>query len=128
MELLFADSEEPDGLRLTVERFAEAMASGLYPPPGGIRLHHLLAACARSAEIRERQQALNQEAVDRMSKLVRRGQHEGRVRQDVDPSRVATLLLSVTEGLQLIGDIGSPFDPRALSRELLKLLAPPPGA
>jgi AcrR family transcriptional regulator len=127
MALLFADSEEPDGLRLTIERFAEAMASGIYPPPGGIRLHHLLAACARSTEVRARQQAINQEAIDRMAKLVRRGQHEGRVRQDVEPSRVSTLLLSLTEGLQVLGDVGTPFDPRALSGELLKLLAPPPG-
>jgi AcrR family transcriptional regulator len=126
LALLFADSEEPDGLRLTIERFAEAMASGLYPPPGGIRLHHLLTACARSTEVRERQQAINQEAIDRMAKLVHRGQHEGRVRQDVEPSRVSTLLLSLFEGLQVLGDVGTAFDPRALSRELLKLLAPPP--
>jgi len=122
---------EPTGLLETVLRFVAALGDGSYPltPPGNVRPHQLLDACARSERVRERYVALVRASLESVEGLVRTGQTGGLVRPDVGPREVATILLSTVVGAQTLLELGLPIDAPRIAATILAALgaASPPG-
>lgn len=111
-------------LERTIRTFAEAFASGMYPPTGAAASHQVLQACARSERIRERYVATLLEARDRVSALARAGQAAGTVRGDVEADEIANLLIALVLASQTLGEVGFPFDVRHSTDAVLRLLLP----
>jgi AcrR family transcriptional regulator len=125
MDTLIAHDHGALDLEHSIRLFAEAVASGAYPPKQGVvKLHHFLDACGRSKLIRARQSALIGEARRRLAEAARHAREAGRLRDDLDPDELATLLVTVVMGVDLMLEFGIPFDARRLGRAVLTLLAP----
>ena len=63
------------------------------------------------------------EAMHRVARGVEQGQKGGLLREDVDPSAVATLLLAAVIGGQTMSEIDVPYDLSATAAAVLKMLA-----
>lgn len=114
----------PGGLAEAVQRFVAASAAGKHPlmPGGGIRMHQLLDACARSPVLQQRYLGLVRDSSARITELVRDGQKQGLFRAELDPSQVATLLLVIVFGLETMSDLGVDMDLVAIGAQILALL------
>lgn len=126
METMFGAADRPADLAEIVTRFAQAVASGKYPLPGAVRLHHVLDACSRDGDVRARRAALYRRAMDNLGAAVRDGQEKGLVRHDVDAGQVGTLLLSVVLGIEVLTELHVPFGTMGAAATILDLVRPQP--
>jgi hypothetical protein len=116
--------DTPLGVRDIVAGFAAAVSGGQFPVFGAVPVHQFLAACARSADLRERYQGLLLRVRDRLAAAARIDQRSAALRGDVDPELTAGLLLALALGVGTLTELGVPFDPPAHSRVVLQLLGP----
>jgi TetR/AcrR family transcriptional regulator, transcriptional repressor for nem operon len=123
MEALIARGDAAQDLERTVVSFADAVAADAFPVPGSVSWHQVLQACARSERIRASHVAMLEEAMARVSHAVREGQRAGSVRADVDAAQVGTILIALVLSVQTAREVGLPFDIRAASGTVLRLLA-----
>lgn len=107
-----------------VRTFAAAVRSGGFPSVGRVRGHQIMEACLRSPTLRAKYLELLVRARDRLSEVVRRGQSEATLRQDVEPSAIAQLLLALVLGVQTASELGAPYDADRVADDLLRMLAP----
>ncbi len=124
LESIIAKSDEALDLELTIRMFTRAVESGAYPDLGAVRLHQTLSAFARSEALREKQGALVRESMRRVADAARRGQRAGTVRRDIDAERVGELLLVVVSGVEMLIEMGVPFDIAKGAEALLAMLRP----
>jgi TetR/AcrR family transcriptional regulator, transcriptional repressor for nem operon len=124
LDVLLADRRAELDLELTVKTFVELVADGTYPlaPSGSVKPHQLLDACARSERVRELYVKLTEEAIDRVARIVRSSQEQKRVRGDVRPKTLASTLVALVIGAQIMMELGLEIDVKALSRGALALL------
>jgi hypothetical protein len=117
-------------LRTVAERFVGSVKAGTYPlmPPRGkkpmVSMHQLLAACARSKQVRERYRGLVEASVGAVQVLAFNDQQTSAVRSDVGPGDIAQLMLAIIIGAQTMGELGVAVDPEALTRAMLAMLSP----
>lgn len=104
-----------------VPRRADGATPGL--PLGAVPLHRLLEACLRSPVIRKRFVSLLQEAISRLSKTAGASQAGRRVRADVDPDSLATVLLALALGVLAAMEAGLPFDIEKTRHTVLSLFS-----
>jgi len=114
----------PGGLADVVQRFVAASAAGKHPlmPGGGIRMHQLLDACARSPVLQERYLGLVRESKTRITEMLRDGQKQGFFRAGLDPAGAASVLMAVVFGLETMADLGVELDLPTIGVQLLVLL------
>jgi TetR/AcrR family transcriptional repressor of nem operon len=135
LDVVIATGDRAYDLEHTITRFADALEPALTirrgrrqtptPLAGGVQLHRLLEACARSTAIRGRVVGLIQQAVGRLSQVAAAGQAERTVRRDVESGQVATLLVMLAIGLLTAAEIGMPLDSAAGRETVLALLGAP---
>jgi TetR/AcrR family transcriptional regulator, transcriptional repressor for nem operon len=117
-------------LRTVAERFVASVRAGTYPlmPPRGrkpmVSMQQLLAACARSRQVRERYRGLVASSVGAVAALASADQKARATRDDVAPNEIGELLLATIIGAQTMHEIGVAVDPEALARTLLTVLRP----
>jgi TetR/AcrR family transcriptional regulator, transcriptional repressor for nem operon len=125
LSALIAGGGGAHDLEHTMQRFAEAVASGAYPPKGGaVKLHNFLDACARSPLLRKRNVALLHDTEARLTATARAGQSAAALRDDVAPESVALLLMALVMGVETMLEVGFDFDVRAGAHAMLRLLRP----
>jgi TetR/AcrR family transcriptional regulator, transcriptional repressor for nem operon len=97
----------------TMQRYVQTVVDGTYPltQKNGVRPHQLLQACARSPVIRKRYVALVQDTINRVRDVVRGGQAQNLVRDDVDAEQVANVLLAAVIGAQAMLELKLVIDP-----------------
>ncbi|HEY8090164.1 MAG TPA: TetR/AcrR family transcriptional regulator [Polyangiaceae bacterium] len=103
---------EAEGLEQTVARYIAAVARGA-PEVGGKgkwQFHNTLDACARSSVLRERYVALQQQAIERVTRAARAGQRAGTVRRDVPARAIGEILVVLTLGVGAMVELSIPFD------------------
>jgi TetR/AcrR family transcriptional repressor of nem operon len=115
-------------LEQTIARYVAAVVAGDGVALGSPawRFRHTLAACARIPALRARYVALQQRAIERLVTAIVAGQRAGTVRRDVDARAAAELLLTLTLGLSVIGELRVPTDVVAGAAVLRRMLAPKP--
>lgn len=126
-------------LAIAARRFVAAIHAGTYPllpPPGGppsarsaarspqIKPHQLLEACARSPIVRERYRALVEASIEHVAHLARADQAAGRMKAELDPTQVGTLLLATIVGAQTLAELGVTIDIAALTEAALASVNP----
>jgi TetR/AcrR family transcriptional regulator, transcriptional repressor for nem operon len=117
-------------LRTVAERFVASVKAGTYPlmPPRGkkpmVSMQQLLAACARSKQVRDRYGGLVEASVGAVQALAFTDQQTGTMRKDIDPTAIGQLMLAVIIGAQTMGELGVAVDPEALTRAMLTMLSP----
>ncbi len=111
------------GVAGTIAAFAGAVQGGRFPVFGDVPIHHFLAACARSKELRQRYLGLMLDVRTRLADGVRRDQVSGQLRDDVDPELTAGLLLAVALGVGTMNALAVPFDAEAHAAALTALLS-----
>src|SRR5258708_2871243 len=107
-----------------LDLFAAAVDHKQFPVAGAVRTGELLAACKRSKKIRAAQVSLMHRTHRRIEQLVERDR-KGPLRSDLDPAAVATLLLILEAGAEVVLDIGYPLDAKSVATALAHLLSPP---
>lgn len=134
LDTVIASGDEAHDLERTVGRFADAVAATLgasagafaIPLPAGVPFSRLLEAVSRSAKLRERFAALLKGALARLAEVAAHGQAARAVRQDVEPERLAFVLLMLALGAIVALDAGLPIDVAATRAAALRLLEPVP--
>jgi AcrR family transcriptional regulator len=124
--VLGAAGGEPVPLEEAAERFVAAFASGAYPltKGGALRPSQLIDACARSKRVRDRYATLIEEAIARLARAIEAAQRAGRVRADVPPEGMATLLLAAIIGAQTMSvDLRLPLRLGDAAATILALLS-----
>lgn len=117
-------------LRMVAERFIASVKAGTYPlmPPRGkkpmVSMQQLLAACARSKQVRERYRGLVDASVGAVQMLAMKDQQTGVVRRDVGGAEIGHLMLAIIIGAQTMGELGVTVDPEALTRAMLTMISP----
>jgi AcrR family transcriptional regulator len=107
----------------TIRRFGQALASGAYPPATGVvGLHHILDACARSPLIRRRQREHLEGVRELLAGAARAGQKSGALRRDIDPEALATVLLAIVMGSEMMAALALPLDGPGCADGLVRLL------
>jgi TetR/AcrR family transcriptional regulator, transcriptional repressor for nem operon len=119
--ILAADGEALD-LEVVVRTFAAAMSSGRFRVFGEVPPHQILAACARFPALRERYQGLVAESVRRLVAGARAGQRTGKVRDDVDAGALARMLVAVALGVEVLREIGAPFDAEEYATAVTRMM------
>ena len=115
-------------LRTVAERFVASVKAGTYPlmPPRGkkpmVSMQQLLAACARSKQVRERYKGLVEASISAVSALAFNDQQTNTVRPDVGPTEVGQLMLAIIIGAQTMGELGVAVDPEALTQSILTMM------
>jgi AcrR family transcriptional regulator len=124
LDVLLSDRRDELDLELTVKTFVEMVGDGTYPlaPSGSVKPHQLLDACARSERVRELYAKLTEEAIDRVARIVRSSQEQKRIRGDVRPKSLASTLVALVIGAQIMMELGLEIDVKALARSALALL------
>ncbi len=130
LDAVIATGDSAHDLEETVTRFAHVVAAPagpvatppVTPLPGGVPLHRLLDACARSTTIRERLVSLLGQAALRVAETAKAGQAAGAVRRDIDAEQVGMLLVTAALGLMTAVEIGLPIDATALRSVALRLM------
>lgn len=118
-------------LRTVAERFVGSVKAGTYPlmPPRGkkpmVSMQQLLAACARSKQVRDRYRGLVETSMGAVQALAFTDQQTRAVRSDVDPAALGQLMLAIIIGAQTMGELGVTVDPEALTSAMLTMLSPP---
>ncbi|MSP59051.1 MAG: TetR family transcriptional regulator [Myxococcales bacterium] len=127
--LMIAREGEPLDLQRVIRFFVDAVEGGLYPPrTGAVRLHHVLDAAARSQVILAQRATMQGQAVALLTEAARVAQVSGRIRDDVTPSSLGTLLLALATGIETMQELGYTPAVRSAGEALLRLLEPPPRA
>lgn len=128
-ETLFrgAGQDAPD-LQTIVTRFTETLAKHEWPDVTDIRAAYLsVVGALRESEVVGRRHAdLMKGAIARLEHATREGQEAGRIREAVDPGKIAQILLLVAIGLIVWDDVGLPLDPKELGEHFLALVEKPP--
>jgi TetR/AcrR family transcriptional regulator, transcriptional repressor for nem operon len=124
LDAIIATGDSAHDLELTVTRFAEVVTTDapMPPLPGGVPLHRLLDACARSATIRQRLVSLLTQAAARVAAAATAGQAASAVRHDVDADQLGMLLVTAALGVMTAVEIGLPLDTSALRTVALRLI------
>jgi AcrR family transcriptional regulator len=130
---VISTGDQAHDLERSVGLFMGAVAAEAAAPPsrrrtgplGGLQLHRLLEACARSPKIRTRVVGLLQQAVGRLSQATAAGQTLHTVRRDVEPEQVALVLLGAAIGLLATVELGLSIDFDAGRETMLALLGTP---
>jgi AcrR family transcriptional regulator len=137
LDVVIASGDRAYDLEHTITRFADAVEPALRgtrprsgrrtpaPLAGGVQLHRLIEACARSTAIRGRVVGFIQQALGRLSQIAAAGQALRTVRRDLDSGQVATLLVMLAIGALTAAEIGMPLDVGAGRETVLALLGPP---
>jgi AcrR family transcriptional regulator len=107
-----------------LRQFGLAVERGAFPIPGAVRSGELLAACRRSRTIQKTQVRLVNETLQLLKKHAAAGKKSGALRPDTDDAALATLLLVLEAGTELLLDFGVPLDFGAAARALSRLVAP----
>lgn len=117
-------------LRTVAERFVASVKSGTYPlmPPRGkkpmVSMQQLLAACARSKQVRERYKGLVEASIGAVSALAMGDQMTDGMRTDVPANDMGQLMLAIIIGAQTMNEIGVAVDPEAITRAMLTMISP----
>jgi AcrR family transcriptional regulator len=109
-----------------LELFSSAVAQRVFPIPGAVRAGELLAACRRSKKIQKMQQRLMNETCARLLEQVRSDQAHKLLRADLEPASLATLLLVLEAGTELLLDLGVDADIGAAAATFSRLIAHSP--
>ncbi|HEY6461618.1 MAG TPA: TetR/AcrR family transcriptional regulator [Polyangiaceae bacterium] len=127
---VIAANDAPEDLERTIAQYVAAIIASAPTVRGrkNWRYHHTLAACARSAVLRERYASLQSDAMARVRQAAAAGQREGTVRDDVRAEAMAELLVLLTMGIDAAFDAGVPFDLAGGARALSTLLRAPEGS
>ena len=123
------------GLTATIERFTALASHGIEDVggaaaaavpgiPAGVPFHQILAACQRAEGTRERMVSALAKAARRLAETAGAGQRAGRLRADVAPSELASLLLLLALGVRAAADLRLPLDVAATRDALVGLLRP----
>jgi TetR/AcrR family transcriptional repressor of nem operon len=122
-------------LATTVERFVAVAAAGIEDlgrraPPGsgmlppGVPFHQILAACQRDEPTRVLMVGVLGRAAARLAEAAAADRKAGRVRDDVPPAALASLLLLLALGVRAGADLRLPLDVAATREAALRLLRP----
>ncbi|MCG8422232.1 MAG: TetR/AcrR family transcriptional regulator [Proteobacteria bacterium] len=124
---MLLDSAGEEALTTIAARFARAVSDGTYPltPPGRVRPHQLLDACARSERVRALYVQLLEEAVERLERAIASDQTSGVLRADVEPQPLATVLLAAVIGAQIMMEFGAEVDLARCTAAVVDLLQSP---
>ncbi len=123
IDAMVAAGEASADLAAIVQTFALAVENGAFPLPSAVRPHQVIEACLRSDKLRAAYLAMLARARLRLADTVRRGQREGRLRDDVDADAVAQLLLAVVLGVEVASELSVPYDARAVAELMLRSLS-----
>jgi AcrR family transcriptional regulator len=123
VDALLSSRDHAVGLEEIISGFAAAVSGGAFPIFGPVPLHQFLAACARSAALRERYVEILLEVRSRLAEAARVDQRAGETRSEIEPELVGGLLLALALGVGTITELGVPFDPEAHAKATLRLLA-----
>lgn len=121
-------ADEGEDLTTIATRFVQSVADGSYPLTGSVRPHQLLDACMRSEPIRRRYVGLVRDTIARVARAVERAQGERRVRRDLDPEQLGTLLLAAVIGAHTMMELGMEVDVSASAAMIVRLLSVPAGS
>lgn len=124
IDAIIATGEPGADLETIVRTFGAAVRSGAFPFPGQVRAHQILEACMRSPTLHAKYLELLGRARDRLTDTIRRGQQARSIRDDVDPSGVAQLLLALVLGVEVASELRAPYDADRVSEDVLTMLAP----
>lgn len=108
-------------LRATAASPRARRRRGAPAPLTPVPLHRLLEACLRSHAIGEKFVLLLEEAIERLAKTTLASQTAGRVRADLDPAALATILLSLALGVLMALEAGLPIDVDSARRTVVSL-------
>jgi TetR/AcrR family transcriptional repressor of nem operon len=112
---------EPDVGRL-VQVFAKAVDSGTFPPKDALRPAEFLGACARSQRVGEAHRQNLDVLRNALTALVAQGQGDESLRRDVDPRVMASLLMVIEAGVEIMLDVGFSFDAEALGKAVTTMI------
>jgi len=104
----------------------DAVPEGLEGDVEQILLHRLLEACERAPSLHERLRSTLCEAMERLADLAERERDHGRLREDVAPRDLSSLLILLALGLRVATDLSLPIAVGPVRRALDLLLAPLP--
>jgi TetR/AcrR family transcriptional repressor of nem operon len=115
------------GLQEVIEHFVERLKSAPGAPllPEGLRLHHLLSACARSRRTRESFARANGKAVNQLTQEATLARQAGVLRSDVEPAMLAVLLDALAVGLLALADMGVELPAEAVGNTTFTLVRKP---
>jgi AcrR family transcriptional regulator len=102
----------------------ELVSSGSFPQKGSVRTVEFLGACRRSTELRAAQTQLLDATVARLGEVVRHDQNTKAVRSDVDAASLATLLVVLEAGVEVMADLGWTYDVKAVAGLASELISP----
>lgn len=108
----------------TIETFVTAVDEQAFPLKGAVPLYQFLAACARTDRVRQLYVGVLEEAVRRLSDVVREGQRDGSVRRDVTAENLSLVLTALALGVQSLLELRYDFEVRPPAADLLRLLRP----
>lgn len=123
--LFVSSTEGAAGLPDVIERFNASMAAGDWPDvEGDIRSSYLavLRELKPGSDLSQRHSELMHAIIARLEELVREGQAEGSIREDVDPTAVAAFLILSAIGSIVWSGIDIPIDHPAIGAATLALL------
>ncbi|MFO0678812.1 MAG: TetR/AcrR family transcriptional regulator [Polyangiaceae bacterium] len=83
------------------------------------RFHHTLAACAKSALVREKYLEASQKVRQRFKMHVVLGQRDGRIRADLDPEGIVDILLGLSLGGFVFAELGQEGNTEAVAKTIL---------
>lgn len=101
-------------------------AGGTPAIPEAVPFHQVLAACRRAEPTRQKMVSLLRRAAERLAALARSDQRAGRVRPDLPPAELASLLVLLALGVRAAADLRLPVDVARTRDAALRLLAPEP--
>jgi TetR/AcrR family transcriptional repressor of nem operon len=107
-----------------LNQFGLAVEQGAFPMPGAVRSGELLSACRRSPTIKKTQGKLVQQTLERLEQHAAAGRKAGALRSDVQDAALATLLLVLEAGTELLLDLDVRLDFGAAARTLARLVEP----
>ncbi|MEP7053024.1 MAG: TetR/AcrR family transcriptional regulator [Pseudomonadota bacterium] len=108
-----------------LSQFGLAVERGAFPLPGAVRSGELLSACRRSPTIQKTQAKLVKQTLQLLEQHAAAGKKSGALRPDVQDAALATLLLVLEAGTELLLDLGLRLDFGAAARSLARLVEPP---
>ncbi|MHB8512063.1 MAG: hypothetical protein ACYDCC_07750 [Actinomycetota bacterium] len=118
--------EHPDreaNLETIVSRFTSALARQDWPDVSDIRSAYLcvVAGLRESSTVRQRHTGLMNAALQRIEDAIRAGQSAGHFLENLDPGKIAQLILLVGLGLIVWDDDSIPLDAQGLGETILEL-------
>jgi AcrR family transcriptional regulator len=126
LSLISATSLEGGGVAEAARFFAVAADGRSAAVHGGrgIRFDNLMEACRRSKPIGDRYRGMVALARERIAQGVARDQEKKKIRRDVAPERVTTLLTAIALGVSAMIELDLPFAATDVAETMLSLLGP----